>query len=452
MAFSHDLESSSSSLVFSVRRNQPELVAPAKPTPLEIKLLSDVDCQAGLRAQIPIVQFYRNEPSMAGKDPVEVIRHALAQALVFYYPLAGRLRETSGGKLMVDCNEEGVMFVEADADVTLDQFGDSLKPPFPCFEDLLYEAPDSEGVTDSPILLIQVTCLKCGGFIFALRFNHAMMDGVGVIHFMNAVTELARGAKEPSILPVWRRELLYARDLPRVTRNHREYEQLTDSNTPVPTDFEQRSFFFGPAEIAAIRGLLPRDLDQNVTTFEALTSYIWRCRTKALQVDPKVEVRMMCLVDARAKFQPPFPVGYYGNCFAFPAAISTAGELCEKPLEYGLKLVKEAIGEVSEEYMHSLADLMVTQGRPLFTVVGSCLVLDTTYAGFRDLDFGWGKALYGGMVKAGAGAFPAINFHVPCQNAEGEEGILVLVCLPAQVMKAFAKELDHNMLHSNKTN
>lgn len=98
---------------------------------------------------------------MAGKDPVEVIRNAIAQALVFYYPLAGRVKEAdySEGKLMVDCNGEGVMFIEADADadadVTLEEFGE-LKAPFPCFQQLLYDAAAPEGVLNTPILLIQV--------------------------------------------------------------------------------------------------------------------------------------------------------------------------------------------------------------------------------------------------------------------------------------------------------
>ena len=144
------------SLVFTVRRRKPELVAPAKPTPREVKLLSDIDDQDGLRFQIPVIQFYRYDPSMAGKEPVEVIRKALANTLVFYYPFAGRLREGPGRKLMVDCTAEGVLFVEADADVTLSQFGDALQPPFPCWEELLYDVPGSAGVLNTPLLLIQV--------------------------------------------------------------------------------------------------------------------------------------------------------------------------------------------------------------------------------------------------------------------------------------------------------
>jgi len=119
--------------MFTVRRCQPQLVPPAIPTPHEVKLLSDIDDQEGLRFHVPMVQIYGKQASMALKDPVEVIRQALSQTLVFYYPLAGRLREGPNRKLMVDCTGEGVMFIEADADVTLDEFGDSLHPPFPCF-------------------------------------------------------------------------------------------------------------------------------------------------------------------------------------------------------------------------------------------------------------------------------------------------------------------------------
>lgn len=90
------------------------------------------------------------------RDPVKIIREAIARTLVFYYPFAGRLKEGPGRKLYVDCTDEGVLFIEADADVTLEQFGKALQPPFPLLEELLFDVPGSGGVLNSPLLLIQV--------------------------------------------------------------------------------------------------------------------------------------------------------------------------------------------------------------------------------------------------------------------------------------------------------
>lgn len=151
------MDSSPPSLTFKVQRCKPELVPPASSTPHEVKLLSDIDDQDGLRFNIPFIMMYRHEPSMADKDPVQVIRQALSRTLVYYYPFAGRLKEGPGRKLMVDCTGEGVMFIEANADVSLVEFGETPLPPFPCFEELLYDVPGSEQVLDSPLLLIQVS-------------------------------------------------------------------------------------------------------------------------------------------------------------------------------------------------------------------------------------------------------------------------------------------------------
>lgn len=154
-------------VTFTALRRKPELVTPARPTPHEYKALSDIDDQRGLRYYPAGVEFFgarRRLTESAGDvddDPVRIIRVALAEALVSYYPLAGRLVElpqVTGGKLLVDCTAEGVVFVEADADVRLQELGQPLAMPYPCMEELLcYDIGEpQDAVVAKPLLFFQV--------------------------------------------------------------------------------------------------------------------------------------------------------------------------------------------------------------------------------------------------------------------------------------------------------
>lgn len=79
-----------------------------------------------------------------------------------------------------------------------------------------------------------------------------------------------------------------------------------------------------------------------------------------------------------------------------------------------MELVTKAKNNVTEEYMRSLANLMLIKGRPHFTVVGCFAVSNVTRVGFEDVDFGWGKAEYGGPATRGLGPIPGmITFYIP---------------------------------------
>ncbi|XVE90364.1 hypothetical protein DITRI_Ditri20bG0071700 [Diplodiscus trichospermus] len=435
----------SPSLAFKVRRNEPELVTPIKPTPREYKPLSDIDDRDGHRFLIPAIQFYQYNPSMGGKDPARVIREALAKTLVFYYPFAGRLREGPNRKLYVDCTGEGVLFVEGDADVRLEQFGDELQPPFPCMDELLFDVPGYGEVLNSPLFLIQVTRLKCGGFIFAIRHNQAMSDGVGCYQFINAVGEMARGAVAPTVLPVWERHLLNARSPPRVTCTHHEFDQeMIDRKDDItqPNNMINRSFFFGFDEVLALRSLVPPD--HQFSTFDILTACLWRCHTRAFQLDPNEEIRIICIVNARSKFNPPLPLGYYGNAIGYPATLTTVGKLCQSPLWYAIELVKETKAKLTEEYMKSTADFLVTRGRPALNMTRSFLVSYVPRIKLEDVDFGWGKAAYAGQATIVDGKHLS-----PYKNKKGEDGIMFPNCLPAPVMERFVHELNSMLKNEN---
>ena len=99
----------------------------------------------------------------------KAIKAAVAGALVYYYPMAGRLRKLPGGnKLVVDCTGEGVVFVEAYADVRLEDLGQPLLPPYPCVEEFMGDAGDIRDVVDKPLLYLQVMLLKTFLFCFTI--------------------------------------------------------------------------------------------------------------------------------------------------------------------------------------------------------------------------------------------------------------------------------------------
>ncbi|KAL2942769.1 Benzyl alcohol O-benzoyltransferase [Bienertia sinuspersici] len=222
-----------------------------------------------------------------------------------------------------------------------------------------------------------------------------MVDAQGIAHSI-MLRPNSHLAQSFSIKLVWSRHLLRARDPPRVTCQHREYEKIVvdikdDTTIAVDDGMVHKSFCFAsPQHIKC-------------STYEIISACLWRCHTISLRLDPEEIVKMMTIINAQPLYNnPPLPRGYYGNVVTFPVAISTAAKLSRNPISYALELLKNVKAQVTLEYMRSLTDYMVLNDRPIYTMNRRTMFLsDVTRAQAIDFDLGWGQPIYASpLLKA----------------------------------------------------
>uniref|UniRef100_A0A453LDG8 Uncharacterized protein n=2 Tax=Aegilops tauschii TaxID=37682 RepID=A0A453LDG8_AEGTS len=444
-------------VTFTARRSEPELVRPARPTPVETKALSDLDDQWSLRFYESIVGFFRSPPGESVK-PGKVakgIKAAVAAALVYYYPMAGRLRKLpEGNKLVVDCTGEGVMFVEASADVRLEDLGQPLVPPYPCVEEFLGDAGDTRDVLAKPLLFLQVTQLKCGGFVIGLHMCHCIADGFGILQFIKSIADFACGELIPTTLPVWKRDTFTARMPPSITHVYPAYKTFIQGldctgddvmlSTP-PQSMEVQYLFFGPKEVAILRSHLPEHLSKSTTTFELLTTVMWRCRTLALGYGSSQKVRIMFTLNTRGRSingESVVPRGYYGNAHFSPMVEITVNELVTKPFEQVLELIHKVKLGTTKDCMKSMVDLMALwRDRSPFGMDRTYEVSDTKWVGGNALKFRKAELVAAGTPHAGDFTSKLISYHTKCKNKDGEDSTVVSILLPKPAMVKFTEEM-----------
>ncbi|OVA16639.1 Transferase [Macleaya cordata] len=376
-------------MTFSVIRSSRCIVPPAAPTPSGALDLSVIDKLLVLRCKARTLHVF----SHGGVDAAKVIREALSKALVPYYPLAGRLEEPVQGELQIACTGEGVWFVEASADCTLDavNYFDNV-PMVPHDELLPDQPPDSDGV--DPLVLMQVTQFTCGGFVIGLIFCHSICDGLGAAQFLNAVGEFARGLQVPSITPVWYRETLPTRQravnaealkLPPLPPPMPEY-QLEHASIDIPLD--------------VINKLKHEFLDltgKTCSAFDIVAASLWSRRTRAINLEKDTDVKLVFFANTRKILDPPLPEGFYGNCF-FPVRITTSSRwLVEASDAEVVKLIQNAKTRLPIEFTKWIEGDELDDGEDPFApplVYTTLFISEWGRLGFNQVDYGWGRPVH----------------------------------------------------------
>ncbi|KAI3832197.1 hypothetical protein MKX03_016492 [Papaver bracteatum] len=393
------------------------MVTPAEETPNGLHFLSNLDTMVHM---IDTCYCFNTTSDVGRLDATQVMKDGLAKVLVHYYTFAGRIIMNEKGKYMVNCTGEGALFVEADANLALNEIGDFTKPDHVTYGKLVYGLLDPTSI-HNPLVVAQVTKFKCGGFVLGFTMNHAMADGTSTAEFVKSWGEVTRGLPL-SIPPFLDRTLLKARNPPKVEFTH-EYEDIVDvSNTEAIFEQEMlinKSFIFHPEDLEQLKKKAMEDgVLQRCSSFEVLTALMWRARTQSLRYNPDQQVRILFAVDARPSLDPKLPKGYFGNAFLMMNCQCSVSDMLDSPLSSTVERIQRSIKMVTDEYVKSTVDFL-EETKIILPHSSTVFLSAWSKLGFNSVDFGWGKPFFA-----------------------DNKGINLVLCLPASTMKVFQELIE----------
>ncbi|KAL5580595.1 hypothetical protein UlMin_013037 [Ulmus minor] len=457
---------------FSLEKKDVELVKPSKPTPSDLLSFSTQDNDINLQTLTPTIFVYQKRiinssenghdhhdltPNFdARQDPALLIKKALSDVLVYYYPLAGRLRRNSQGKLELTCNANGVPLLVATATCHLSSLRYLEGIDFQIASQFIFDSPPLDDDGEYPLVL-QVTKFSCGGFAIGFCMSHSVCDGSGAAQFFRAMAELSKGKMEPTVKPIWERERL----LGKITDNPLE---LFVNKTPLATspylptsDILHECFYVSGESIKRLKDSLVKESEvgdqdhgrTSFTTIEVLGAFIWRARFRALNLNKDGKTCFFLTTGIRKLLNPPLPEGYYGNAFASTLVELIGSDLNEEPLSKTVKLIKKSKQDVLiEGYFEKVIDTMETWISVQNTKAeasGATMVL-TDWRNLElleDLGFGW-KAVNIVPMPWDMFGFVDLCFLLPPPTLDPSTkgGVRVLVSLPRPAMAKFRQEMD----------
>ncbi|KAK6153790.1 hypothetical protein DH2020_013429 [Rehmannia glutinosa] len=426
------------------------MVKPLSLRPTTNLWLSTLDIQMPTDYHVPTLYFYRFTGGADFFDPA-VLKAALSRAMVEFYPIAGRLQMDNNGRIEINCNGEGLLFMEAEADGEMGDLGDfGPKPELGLIPTVDY----SLGISTYPIVLLQVTRFKCGGVCLGVGYEHHISDGYSAIHFINTWSDIARGLNI-TIPAFWDRTDLRPQSPPNPRFTHIEFHASPQIKTPqndtnhsdaVPHETVFSTFKLTRDHLNALKANCKDEDDDGkaitYSTYEVLAGHAWRCVCKARGLPENQETWLSIPVDGRFRLQPPLPKGYFANVIFTALPIALCGELQSNPLKFAVGKIHNAIARMDNDYLRSAIDYLEllpseidahSRGMHLFKSP-NLLISNWSKLPMYDADFGWGKP-----VHMGAGAIPPDGITYVMPNPTNDGGVLYALSLPKEQMELFEK-------------
>ncbi|GFP85226.1 pelargonidin 3-o-(6-caffeoylglucoside) 5-o-(6-o-malonylglucoside) 4'''-malonyltransferase [Phtheirospermum japonicum] len=405
-----------------------KLIKPCTPTPQNLtKYQISLTDELGPQVNMNVILFYQPNP----KPVTNHLEESLAKILPQFYPLAGRYIMKDR---LVDCNDEGAEFVEADA-TDIDQMIDLKTKNDPLNDLLSRQFYEVDGATD-PLLSIQITKFKCGGLAIGISVTHRIFDGGSFGTFIAAWSNAQRG--NTIITPSFDSPSLFP---------GRNLGRSMGSSTRDPTIVIKR-LSFNKEDIAKLRSKIrPKNGDKRVLSRVRLVSALI---AKAL-IDVDIErygKARDCFITQPVNMvgrllNPPLPKHACGN-FGVPSvaqcmdANETNTEISFEEMIYILgDAIDKTIAQMSSlgDDGHNLILDHLAKMRAIPETANVLMFTDRTKFGLYEADFGWGKPIW-----VGIGNMSSQHATTLIDNKEGD-GIEAWVHLNINDVPSFERYL-----------
>ncbi|CAN4124056.1 unnamed protein product [Withania somnifera] len=370
-------------------------IKPSSPTPHDFRhyQLSYLD-QIAPNILMPLVFFYPAE-NFTHTQRSDQLKKSLSHALTKFYPLSGRLVADSH----VNCNDEGIPFVEAIAKCSLSEF---LLDPVPSELNKLIPC-DLHDVKDFCVL-VQANFFQCGGMAIGIAISHKIADALSTFMFINSWGAIARGkGKIPS--PRFDSSIIFP---------PKDTSEFKSSITIGKDNIVTKRFVFSASKVSALREKYTEKGNESTrppSRIEALSVFLWTRLMVSIHAE-RDETKIYGLVhtlNLRTRSNPPLPESLFGNIMQVVVTVPTTDyKSTNEEQDFQLvKKVRESIKNINSEFisglrkndqkhLSSLNEKVNEQkkgGLVLFNFTSLCRLP------LYEADFGWGKPIWVGSAS-----------------------------------------------------
>ncbi|CAI0475154.1 unnamed protein product [Linum tenue] len=290
---------------FTVTVVKKELVAAALPVQEHWLPQSNLDLLV-LPLDVGVFFCYSTAPAGGRDAAVAGLKNGLAQVLVSYYALAGEVVMSSSGEPELLCNNRGVEFSEAYADVELREL-DLYKPDESVGGKLVPRKKDG-------VLAVQVTGLSCGGIMVGCSFDHRIADAYSFNMFLVSWAESAR-SQPISVHPSFRRSLVNPRH-PLSSNPILDDMYIPVSSLPPPSSSDDRPTLKSRIYHVKSEELVKLQDLANTHKLESFCAHLWKLVAKSARKDDVVS-KLGIVVDGRSRLGDQMRA-YFGNVISVP--------------------------------------------------------------------------------------------------------------------------------------